>query len=101
MLILCIIFIVIGVLALIAGVAALSVQTVPLLGAVSETAGVSLVFFGVIFFAAGILTLLLKKNEKSRQIIKKIANVKEFTLVIVLAVFIYLFWAINSNYLSL
>ena len=101
MLILCIIFIVIGVLALIAGVAALSVQTVPLLGAVSETAGVSFVFFGVILFAAGIMTLLLKKNEKSRQIIKKIANVKEITLVIVLAVFIYLFWAINSNYLSL
>ncbi|NLT15336.1 MAG: ABC transporter permease [Clostridiales bacterium] len=101
MLILSIIFIVIGALALIAGVASLSVQAVPLLGAVSVTAGVSFVFFGVILLAAGVMTLLFEKNEKSRQIIKKLTNVKEFTLVIVLAVFIYLFWAINNNYLSL
>jgi ribose/xylose/arabinose/galactoside ABC-type transport system permease subunit len=47
------------------------------------------------------MMLLSIKNEKSRQIIKKLSNVKEFTLIIVLAVFIYLFWAINHNYLSL
>ncbi len=101
MLILSIIFIGIGALALIAGIASLSVQTVPLLGAVSGTLGVSLVFFGVILLAVGVTTLLYEKNEKSRQTLKKLINVKEFTLIIVLAVFIYLFWVINPNYLSL
>ena len=101
MLILCIIFIGIGALALIAGIASLCIQTVPLLGAVSGTLGISLVFFGVILFAAGVMTLLWIKNEKSRQTIKMLINVKEFTLIIVLALFIYLFWVINHNYLSL
>ena len=101
MLILCIILIGIGALALIAGIASLSIQVVPLLGAVSDTLGVSLVFLGVILLAAGIITLLSIKNDKSRQIIRRLVNVKEFTLIIVLAIFLYLFWVINPNYLSL
>ena len=101
MLILCIIFIGIGALALIAGIVSLNAQAVPLLGAVSDTLGISLIFFGAILLAVGVIALVSIKNEKSRQIIKKFVNVKEFTLIIVLAVFIYLFWAINHNYLSL
>ncbi len=101
MLILCIILIVIGAVALVAGITSLSAGAFPLLGAVSETPAVSLVFFGVILLAAGVVAFLSLKNEKARQIIKKLINVKEFTLIIVLVVFIYLFWAINSNYLSL
>jgi ribose/xylose/arabinose/galactoside ABC-type transport system permease subunit len=101
MLILCIIFSGIGALALIAGIASLSTQAVPLLGAVSDTLGVSLIFFGVILLVAGVMTLLSIKSRKTRQAIKKLMNVKEFTLIIILAVFLYVFWAINHNYLSL
>ena len=101
MLILCILFIGLGALALIAGIMSLCLQAVPLLGAVSDTLGVSLVFLGAIFLAVGLLILLWIRNEKSRQILKKLVNVKEFTLIIVLAVFLFLFWAINHNYLSL
>jgi ribose transport system permease protein len=101
MLILCIIAIVIGALALITGIASLCVQAVPLLGAVSGTLGVSLVFFGVILLAVGGAALLWIKSEKSRQTIKTLVNVKEFTLIIVIALCVYLFWAINPNYLSL
>jgi ribose transport system permease protein len=101
MLILYIIFIGIGALAMIAGIASLSVLPVPLLGVASDTLGVSLLFFGIILLAVGVMALLMNKNEKARQIIKNLINVKEFTLIIVLAIFLYLFWAINHNYLSL
>lgn len=43
----------------------------------------------------------MSKNGKLRQIIKKLANIKEFTLIVVLAIFVYVFWAINRNYLSI
>jgi len=43
----------------------------------------------------------MSKNGKLRQIIKKLAGFKEFTLIVVLAIFVYVFWAINKNYLSL
>jgi ribose transport system permease protein len=43
----------------------------------------------------------MSENGKLRQIIKKLANIKELTLIVVLAIFVYVFWAINSNYLSL
>ena len=41
------------------------------------------------------------KSNKERTVIHRIVSSKEFTLIIVLVVFIILFWVLNANYLSL
>ena len=101
MLIISIIFIALGAVSLIAGIASVIGQALPLLGPVSDTLSLSFVFFGVILIAVGCILLLMRKKEKVRQTIIKLVNVNEFTLIVVLLIFIYLFWAINHNYLSL
>jgi len=104
MLILGVILIVFGFIALIPGIMILisiSGTVFAFLSASTDTLGVSFIFFGVIALIAGIMVLLSVKNEKAKLVIKKIINMKEFTLIIVLAAVIYLFWAINHNYLSM
>ena len=99
-----IVLIIIGVLALVPGVLNLvSISNTGFLfaAAATDTLVVSFVFFGTIALIAGILLLLSVRNGKARQQIKKIIDMKEFTLIIVLAAVIYLFWAINHNYLSI
>jgi len=93
-----------GVLAMIPGTLILiSLQNpeLPLFGAATDTLGVSLIFFGAIAVVAGVLLFLSSRNEKTRAVIKNIIDKKEFTLVIVIAVVVYMFWAMNHNYLSL
>ena len=95
-----IIFIIVGALAVFAGIASIGGLMVSIFGDVSATLEVSFVFFGAIILIAGVMLLLSAKNDRTRQAVKKTINAKEFTLIIVLAVFVYVFWAINNNYLS-
>ena len=67
----------------------------------TDTLGVSLIFFGIIALIAGFLLILSARNNKARLIIKNLVDKKEFTLIIVIAVVVYMFWAMNHNYLSL
>ena len=98
-----IVLIIFGVMALVPGALILISLSNPgflFTAAITDTLGVSFVYFGAIAIIAGILLLISVRNEKALQFIKKIIDMKEFTLIIVLAAVIYLFWAINHNYLS-
>ena len=98
-----IVFVVFGLLTIIPGVLILvnsSNPTLSFLSAATDTLGVSFIFFGAIVLIAGILLCISMKNDKARRNIKKIIDTKEFTLIIILAIVVYLFWAINHNYLS-
>ena len=104
MLILSIILIVFGALALIPGAMILISISNPVstsMNAAADTLGVSFIFFGAIALIAGITMLLSIKNEKARIVIKRVVDMKEFTLIIVLVAIIFLFWAINHNYLTM
>lgn len=103
MFILGLVLILLGILAVIPGALVLITIANPdfnVFAGASDTLGVSLIFFGIVALIAGALLLLSAKNEKARRIIKKIIDMKESTLIIVMAVVIYIFWAINHNYLS-
>ena len=63
--------------------------------------GISSIFFGTVVLIAGAAFLYSGRNEARRARIKHAVGAKEFTLVAVLAAILYIFWAINPNYLSL
>lgn len=87
--------------AVVLGAMTLAGVSLPLLSVYPERLGVSFILFGAILLIAGALMLASKKSETARIRIKAIVNMKEFTLVLVFVFFIYLFWMINPNYLSL
>ena len=42
----------------------------------------------------------MERNGGVRPVLKKVANIKELTLILVLAVVVFVFWILNHNYLS-
>ena len=95
-----IVLVVLGVLAIIPGAFIIVNLSNPDFLFLSDTLGVSFIFFGAIALIAGVLLLISAKNDRARRIIKTLLDAKEFTLIIVIVIVIYLFWAINHNYLS-
>lgn len=96
-----IILIIIGAVVTILGFLTNGGVAIPLLSSHPLKIGVSFILFGLIILIAGLLVLLSSKNETARLRIKAIVNMKEFTLILVFVFFIYFFWMVNENYLSL
>jgi ribose transport system permease protein len=97
MLVLGIIFLVLGAIGTVYGIGQVST---PIEGT-SNFLGISCIFFGVILLIMGIMLILSRKSERWRGRTKNVTNAKEFTLVVVQIIILYIFWAINPNYLSL
>ncbi|MCL2200814.1 MAG: ABC transporter permease [Oscillospiraceae bacterium] len=92
---------IVGVILIVLGVPALIVGLATLLTVGNYSLSVSLVIFGVIALGLGVLSVLSNRRENIRRAIRKVVGKKEFTLIVVLAVIVYIFWMINHNYITL